>query len=170
VQRAQDGFIDAYEELVSRHGLRVYRTALRLLGNHQDAEDIAQDALVTGWRRLEQFRGQSAFSTWMYRIVTRLALNLLQRGKATESLDLLGEFPADGDTPPDTAERNLAVNAVDDAIANLPVPQRVVIVLHHFEDLSYHEIATITSSTVPAVRSHLFRARRRLAMTLAEWR
>jgi RNA polymerase sigma-70 factor (ECF subfamily) len=67
-------------------------------------------------------------------------------------------------------ERNLAVNAVDDAIANLPVPQRVVIVLHHFEDLSYDEIATITSSTVPAVRSHLFRARRRLAMTLAEWR
>lgn len=170
MQRAQDGFIDAYEELVSRHGLRVYRTALRLLGNHQDAEDIAQDALVTGWRRLEQFRGQSAFSTWMYRIVTRLALNLLQRGKATESLDLLDEFPADGDTPPDIVERNLAVNAVDDAIANLPVPQRVVIVLHHFEDLSYHEIATITSSTVPAVRSHLFRARRRLAMTLAEWR
>lgn len=170
VQRAQDGFIDAYDELVSRHGLRVYRTALRLLGNHQDAEDIAQEALVSGWRRLEQFRGQSAFSTWMYRIVTRLALNLLQRGKVTESLDLLGEFPAGGDTPPDIVERNLAVDAVDDAIANLPVPQRVVIVLHHFEDLSYDEIATITRSTVPAVRSHLFRARRRLAMTLAEWR
>lgn len=169
VQRAQEGYVDAYEELVSRHGLRVYRTALRMLGNHHDAEDIAQDALITGWHRLEQFRGQSAFSTWMYRIVTRLALNRLQRTKKTESIDLLDDV-ADEETAHEHAERNLTVDAVSQAIGELPVPQRIVVVLHHFEGLSYAEVATITQSTVPAVRSHLFRARRTLALKLGGWR
>lgn len=169
VQRAQEGYLDAYEELVSRHGLRVYRTALRLLGNHHDAEDVAQEALVTAWRKLEQFRGQSAFSTWLYRIVTRLSLNRLQRTRTTDQLDLLGEV-SDDDDASKKVERSLEGDAVSAAIAWLPVPQRIVIVLHHFEDLSYAEIATITKSTVPAVRSHLFRARRTLALTLDGWR
>lgn len=154
---------------MARHGLRVYRTALRMLGNHHDAEDVAQEALVTGWQRLEQFRAQSAFSTWMYRIVTRLALNRLQRSKPTDSLDLLGDV-TDDDTSGDGVVRAFAVDAVTQAISQLPSAQRVVVVLHHFEDLSYAEIATITKSTVPAVRSHLFRARRMLALRLAEWR
>lgn len=170
VRRAQDGYVDAYEELVDRHGLRVYRTALRMLGNHHDAEDVAQEALVAGWHRLEQFRGQSAFSTWMYRIVTRLALNRLQRTRVTENLDLLGDVADVRSSPERAAERNLAVDAVTAAIDELPVPQRIVIVLSHFEDLSYEEIATVTKSTVPAVRSHLFRARRTLALTLGDWR
>lgn len=151
----------------------MYRTALRLLGNHHDAEDVAQEALVAGWHRLEQFRGQSAFTTWMYRIVTRLALNRLQRTRVTENLDLLGEVTADhdvGSSPERAAERNDAVDAVTAAIERLPIPQRIVIVLSHFEGLSYEEIATVTKSTVPAVRSHLFRARRTLALTLDDWR
>ncbi len=149
--------------------MRVYRTALRMTGNHHDAEDVAQESLIAGWHRLEQFRGQSAFSTWMYRIITRLALNRLQRDKVAEPLDLLGDV-ADENTAHEQAERNLAVNAVTQAIDELPVPQRVAVVLHHFEGLSYAEIATITQSTVPAVRSHLFRARRTLALTLSGWR
>ena len=68
------------------------------------------------------------------------------------------------------AERNLAVDAVTDALAALPFPQRTVVVLHHFEGLSYAEVADVTGSTVPAVRSHLFRARRTLGKRLEEWR
>ena len=67
-------------------------------------------------------------------------------------------------------ERNLAVDAVADALAALPFPQRTVVVLHHFEGLSYAEVAEVTGSTVPAVRSHLFRARRTLGKSLKEWR
>lgn len=170
VNRAQEGYVDAYQELASRYAVRMYRTALRLLSNHEDAQDIAQDASITAWRRLEQFRGQSAYSTWLYRIVTRLALNKLQRDKPVDSLELLPDLPSEDDSPPEILERHEVIDAVTDAVAALPIPQRVVVVLHHFEGLSYAEVAAITGSSVPAVRSHLFRARRSLTYTLREWR
>ena len=79
VRRAQEGYVDAYAELVDRHGPLAYRVALRLLGNHQDAEDVAQEALVTAWQQLPRFKARSSFSTWLYRIVTRKALNRITR-------------------------------------------------------------------------------------------
>src|ERR1700722_14036404 len=69
VQRAQEGYLDAYAELVDRHGGLAYRVALRLLGNHQDAEDVAQEALVSAWQQLPAFREKSSFPTWLYQIV-----------------------------------------------------------------------------------------------------
>jgi RNA polymerase sigma-70 factor (ECF subfamily) len=154
VQRAQEGFVDAYADLVDRHGLLAYRVALRLLGDHQDAEDVAQEALVAAWQQLPGFKADSSFSTWLYRIVTRRALNRITRRRVTESLDLLGDV---GD-------------AVTDAVTALPPAQRIAIVLRHFEGLPLAEIAGITGSSIPAVRSHLFRGRRTLSKTLAEWR
>jgi RNA polymerase sigma-70 factor (ECF subfamily) len=170
VQRAQEGYVDAYAELVDRHGQLAYRVALRLLGNHHDAEDIAQEALVTAWQQLPGFRADSRFSTWLYQIVTRRALNRITRTRTTESLDLLGDVRDAGDEPSQHTERDLTVDAVTDAVTALPPPQRVAIVLRHFEGLSNAEIARITGSSIPAVRSHLFRGRRTLSKTLAEWR
>jgi RNA polymerase sigma-70 factor (ECF subfamily) len=170
VRRAQEGYVDAYAELVDRHGQLAYRVALRLLGNHQDAEDVAQEALVAAWQQLPRFKARSSFSTWLYRIVTRRALNRITRTRATESLDLLGDIPDPGDEPSQHAERDLTVDAVTDAVAALPPPQRVAIVLRHFEGLPNAEIARITGGTIPAVRSHLFRGRRTLSQTLAQWR
>jgi RNA polymerase sigma-70 factor, ECF subfamily len=171
VRRAQEGYVDAYADLVDRHGLLAYRVALRLLGNRQDAEDVAQEALVAAWQQLPGFKADSAFSTWLYRIVTRRALNRITRRRVTESLDLLGDDVGDaGDGPDRQAERNLTVDAVTDAVTALPPPQRVAIVLHHFEGLPLAEIAEITGSSIPAVRSHMFRGRRTLSKTLAEWR
>ncbi len=170
VRRAQEGYVDAYAELVDRHGPLAYRVALRLLGNHQDAEDVAQEALVTAWQQLPRFKARSSFSTWLYRIVTSRALNRITRTRATESLDLLGDVPKAADEPGQQTERDLTIDAVTDAVAALPPPQRVAIVLRHFEGLSNAEIARITASTIPAVRSHLFRGRRTLSQTLEQWR
>jgi RNA polymerase sigma-70 factor (ECF subfamily) len=170
VGRAQEGYVDAYAKLVDRHGQLAYRVALRLLGNHHDAEDVAQEALVTAWQQLPGFRGESSFPSWLYRIVTRRALNRITRARVTESLDLLGDVRDAGDEPGQHTERNLTVDAVTDAVIALPPPQRVAIVLRHFEGLSNAEIARITGSSIPAVRSHLFRGRRTLSTTLAEWR
>jgi RNA polymerase sigma-70 factor, ECF subfamily len=170
VQRAREGYVDAYAELVDRHGQLAYRVALRLLGNHHDAEDVAQEALVTAWQQLPRFESRCSFSTWLYQIVTRKTLNRITRTRASESLDLLGDIPDAGDEPGQQAERDLAVDAVTDAVASLPPPQRVAIVLRHFEGLSNAEIARITASTIPAVRSHLFRGRRTLSQTLEQWR
>lgn len=170
VARARDGYLDAYEMLVQRHSAMAYRVALRLCGDHHDAQDIAQEALIAAWQNLDRFRADSAFSTWLYQIVTRRALNRITRARAADPTDLLDEAADPGTEPAAQAERNLAVDAVTNALAALPFPQRAVIVLHHFEGLSYAEVADVTRSSVPAVRSHLFRARRTLGKKLAEWR
>lgn len=170
VARAQEGYLDAYELLVQRHSAMAYRVALRLAGNHHDAQDIAQEALIAAWEGLSGFKGEASFSTWLYRIVTRRALNKVTSGRNADSLDLLAEIPDPGDQPVGRAERNLAADAVTDALAALPFAQRAVVVLYHFEGLTYAEVAAVTASTVPAVRSHLFRARRTLGTKLEEWR
>ncbi len=170
VRRAQEGYVDAYAELVDRHGRLAYRVALRLLGNHHDAEDVAQEALVTAWQQLPRFKGTSSFTTWLYQIVTRSALNRITRTRVIQSLDLLGDVSDADDEPGQRLERDLTVDAVSDAVTALPPPQRIAIVLHHFEGLSNAEIARITGSSIPAVRSHLFRGRRTLGQTLEEWR
>lgn len=170
VQRAREGYLDAYADLVDRHGQLAYRVAIRLLGNHHDAEDVAQEALVTAWQQLPRFKANSRFTTWLYQIVTRKAMNRITRTRATESLDLLGDAPETGDEPSQHLERDQTVEAVTNAVAALPPPQRIAVVLRHFEGLSNAEIARITNSTIPAVRSHLFRGRRTLSQTLQEWR
>jgi RNA polymerase sigma-70 factor (ECF subfamily) len=170
VRRAQDGYLDAYSALVVRHGGRAYRVAVRMLGNREDAQDVAQEALVAAWQQLPGFRQDANFTTWLYSIVTRRCLNRINRTKPTASLDLLADVADDEADPARSAERDFRVDAVANAIAALPPAQRAVVVLHHLEDLSYLEVARITGSTEPAVRSHLFRARRTLGKTLAEWR
>ena len=170
VARAREGYLDAYEILVQRHSAMAYRVALRLTGDHHDAQDIAQEALTSAWENLSQFHGKSSFATWLYQIVTRRALNKVTRGRESRSLDLLPELADPAMEPAARTERDHTVDAVTDALLALPFTQRTVIVLHHFERLSYAEIASVTGATEPAVRSHLFRARRALAKTLEEWK
>ena len=170
VRRAQEGYLDAYAELVDRYSGLAYRVALRVLGNHHDAEDVAQEALVGAWQQLPNFRAQSTFSTWLYRIVTRRALNRVQRQHPSNSLDVIGDVADACAGPAVRLERNLMKDAITDAIQALPPAQRITVVLHHLEGLSYAEVAAVTDSSVAAVRSHLFRARRTLGVALQQWR
>jgi RNA polymerase sigma-70 factor (ECF subfamily) len=170
VARAQEGYLDAFELLVQRHSAAAYRVALRLSGDHHDAQDIAQEALTAAWENLDRLRDGSRFPAWLYRIVTRRALNKITRGRLAGSGDLLDAIPDPGSDPSVQAERAVAADAVTRALAALPLAQRTVVVLHHLEGLSYAEVASVTRSTIPAVRSHLFRARRALGAELAEWR
>ena len=173
VQRAQEGYLDAYSELTDRHGALAYRVALRLLGNHHDAEDVGtQEALITAWQRLPGFSAKSSFSTWLYQIVTRRALNRISRARATESLDRIGEIPDQAANPGDgtAVQRRRRRRRRQRRSQPFPRLQRVAIVLHHLEGLPNEEVARITGSTVAAVRSHLFRGRRTLGKVLQEWR
>lgn len=173
VNRAVQGQVDAFEELVDRHTTAAYRVALRITGNQHDAQDVTQESFLAAWQGLSGFRGDSAFSTWLYQIVTRRALNQATRGRTRHASDLLADVPDDGGRDPRHDDPGLAavpaVDAVTAAVARLPVPQRVAVVLHHLEGLPYTDVATVTRSTVPAVRSHLFRARRALAEELTAW-
>ena len=170
VRRAQEGYLDAYAELVDRYSGLAYRVALRVVGNHHDAEDVAQEALVGAWQQLPNFRAQSSFSTWLYRIVTHRALNRVQRQHPSNSLDVIGDVADACAGPAVRLERNLMKDAITDAIQALPPAQRITVVLHHLEGLSYAEVAAVTDSSVAAVRSHLFRARRTLGVALQQWR
>lgn len=169
-RRAQEGYLDAYAELVDRYSGLAYRVALRVVGNHHDAEDVAQEALVAAWQQLPNFRAQSSFSTWLYQIVTHRALNRVQRQHPSSSLDVIGDVADACAGPAMRLERDLMKDAVTDAIQALPPAQRITVVLHHLEGLSYAEVAAVTDSSVAAVRSHLFRARRTLGVALQQWR
>ena len=149
VGRAQDGYVDAFRILASRHRDRIYRTALRLTGNTSDAEDIAQDVLVKAWQHLNGFRGDASFTSWLYRIT----LNQAHRHRSRQRY---------------TIDRAKSA-ALGRAIAALPAEQREPLVLHQFEGLPYQEVATILKISEATVRGRLSRARRALANTLREW-
>jgi RNA polymerase sigma-70 factor (ECF subfamily) len=169
-RRARDGYLDAYEQLVSRHASGVFALAYRLVGDRHAAQDLTQDSLLAAFRALPRFRGEASFKTWLYRIATNRCLNYLSRHRRNEPLEG-SDLTADvAKGPAETSIANAQIEAVRRAVARLPEPQRVPLVLSEYHGMTYQEIAEVTKSTVPAVRSQLFRARRSLAAALAEWR
>ncbi|MDP8970096.1 MAG: RNA polymerase sigma factor [Actinomycetota bacterium] len=169
VVRARDrGDPGALDALVRRHRDTAYRVALRVCLNPADAEDVAQDALVRAWRSLPAFRGESSFGTWLYRIVTNLALKRVSRRRE----DAVAEPPEPPGPDLDPARRveereRLAVAIA--ALQRLTPEQRACWTLRELEGLSYGQLAEVLGLTVPAVKSRLFRARSELAAALARY-
>jgi RNA polymerase sigma-70 factor, ECF subfamily len=177
VRRAQEGYLDAYDQLVDRHADRIYRLALRLLNNHHDAEDVTQESFIVAWESLPRYRSEASFATWLYRIATNRAINHARR-RRTEPVENVtleaaagsaDASPSSGE-PADEAIGNARRDALKAAIERLPMEQRVILVLRQFEELSYAQIAEIRGLSIPAVKSHLLRARRDLARQLKDWR
>jgi RNA polymerase sigma-70 factor (ECF subfamily) len=170
VSRAQQGHVDAFEVLVHRYSPTAYRVALRIVADHHDAQEVTQDALLSMWRGLPQFRADASISTWLYQIVTRAALNKATRNPHRKAVEIPTTLAATTEGPAEHVTRTQSTASVVAAVATLPAAQRVAVILHHFEGLSYAAVAEVTDTTVPAVRSHLFRARRTLTSTLGEWK
>ncbi len=171
VGRAQDGYLDAYDILVNRHSASLYLLAMRLLNDREAAKDVSQESFIAAWRGLGGFRGDAEFRTWLYRIATNKCLRYLAGQKRVpDALDAHPEASDPASGPATTALERDQDRAIRHAIAALPATQRAVLVLHQYQELSYAQIAEITDSTVPAVRSHLFRARRALSSMLEEWK
>lgn len=171
VVRAQEGDTRAFEVLVRRHQDQFYRLAVRLLGNSSDAEDAVQEAFVAAWRQLRGFRGEAAFSSWMYRIVTNRCLKLLRNRRPVVPLEDLGDLPGTGGVSPEqAAEATDRAAALQGALQELPTDQRTCWVLRELHGLSYEDIAAIVGVGPKAVRGRLYRARRRLAEVMTPWR
>ncbi|MDQ4092587.1 MAG: sigma-70 family RNA polymerase sigma factor, partial [Actinomycetota bacterium] len=161
----------AFEALVRRHQRQLYRLAVRLLGNRSDAEDALQEAFVAAWRRLGGFRGDAAFSSWMYRIVTNRCFKLLRARRPVITLEELGDQPGpDSASPEQTAETHGGAAALQRALQDLSIEQRACWVLRELHGLSYEDIAAIVDSSPDAVRGRLHRARCTLAEVMAPWR
>ena len=156
VARAAVGDDLAFEELVGQHRRRLWSVCLRLTGNAQDAEDALQDCLVAAWQHLETFRQESRFGTWLYRIAANAALAVVRRRRDTpyDPVDL-----PEGDGPRDPGVQVTDRELVRGAIAALPEPFRVALVLREIGDLSYEEIAVHQGIPVQTVKSRLNRAR-----------
>lgn len=179
VKQAQEGNRAALCELIRRYERKTYNLAFRLMGNHADASDAAQEALVRVYTRIDRFRGDAAFSTWLFRVVTNTCLDeLRRRGRLNcASLDEPvntdeGLVPRQGavdyDTPLDQVQRGEVQEAVQRAISRLPDDYRVVVVLRDLQEYSYQQIAVYLGTSLGTVKSRLHRARQALRVILAK--
>lgn len=169
VVRAQEGDVRAFEVLARRHQAALYRVAVRVVGEPADAEDALQEALLDAWRYLDRFRGDAAFSTWMYRIVTNRCVAVL-RGRRPQPVPDAGAGLAAQDAPSRAAEFDAELAALGRAVQDLPDDLRICWVLRELEGLGYRQIAEITGAGEPTVRGRIHRARVRLAEVMREWR
>ena len=146
----------------------MYSCALRMCGNREDAQDCVQEAMLRVFRALERFKGESSFSTWVYRITMNACLDELRRRKvrSAASLDTLlesGWTPKDpGELPDSRAERMERKAALEKAISELPEDMRAAIVLREVHDLSYEEISQALDVNVGTIKSRISRGRERL--------
>lgn len=173
VAAARDGDDSAFDTLVRLHTSKMYRVALRILGEPTEAEDAVQDAWVSAWRSLPTFRGESTASTWLYRVVTNAALSKVRKRRPTVPLhsgddSIAPMSTSDRDDPEGSALRDEETRRVHTAIAKLEPSQRLPLVLREFEGMSYEQLAEVLDVNVTALRSRLHRARLALLAKLKE--
>jgi RNA polymerase sigma-70 factor, ECF subfamily len=180
VRRARQGDLSAYDELVRRYQERIYATIYHMTSNHEDANDLAQEAFIKAFHALKSFKGGSSFYTWVYRIAVNKTINFLKqrKNKAQMSLDDV-DFNAEHD--PDLValisektprrEINLAElqQKLNAAMQKLSEPHRLVVTLHDVQGLSHDEIAKIMNCNIGTVRSRLFYARQQLQAYLSDY-
>ena len=180
VRRCQAGDQRAFDELVAKYRTRVYAMIYHLVHNEQDAWDLAQDGFLKAWKSLDKFRFQSSFYTWLYRIMTNVAIDWLRKKQiqGTQEFDDtvgLHEIEPGSDLAPKsephpikTLERGEVRQRIDAAIAKLSPEHRTVILLKEMEDLQYHEIAETVGCSIGTVMSRLFYARKKLQSLLKD--
>jgi RNA polymerase sigma factor (sigma-70 family) len=180
VHRAREGDLPAYDELVRRYQERIYATVYHMTANHEDANDLAQEAFIKAFQALKSFKGGSSFYTWVYRIAVNKTINFLKqrKNKAQMSLDDI-DFNAEHD--PDlvalisdkTPRREVSLMELQEklnaAMLKLSEHHRLVVTLHDVQGLSHDEIANIMDCNIGTVRSRLFYARQQLQAYLSDY-
>jgi RNA polymerase sigma factor (sigma-70 family) len=181
VAQAQAGDMDAFEQLLQRYQQRIYGLCYHLTSNHEDANDLAQEAFVKAWKALRNFKGDSSFYTWVYRIAYNGVLNhLKQRRNRTPHLSLNDlDFNAEHDpdlvalvsdrTPRRDANLTELHQRLNEAMQRLSEEHRTVVTLHDVQGLPHEEIAKIMNCNPGTVRSRLFYARQQLQAWLADF-
>ncbi|SRR5690554_900476 len=169
VARVQKGDKRAFDLLVLKYQHKIFAIIGRYVRDHAEVQDVAQEAFIKAYRALGNFRGDSAFYTWLYRIAINTAKNhLVARNRRPPSSDVEvedAEFYAgsealkDVDTPEHSLLRDELQDVVDQAIRDLPEDLRTAVTLREMEGLSYEDIAAIMDCPVGTVRSRIFRAR-----------
>ncbi len=169
IERSQGGDPTAFDELVASHEDKIYNLVYRITGNAQDALDAAQEAFIKAFRALPRYRRQASFDTWLYRIATNAALDIVRRRPNTPVVPLDKVTLSDHrDNPDAEAERREVQRRIHVALGALAPDHRLIIVLRDLQGLSYEEIAKILRVPLGTVRSRLSRARQALRPFLAD--
>jgi len=168
IQRAQQGDQAAFEELYRAQVGRVYALCLRLTADAARAEELTQDAFVRAWERLASFRGESAFSSWLYRLTVNVVFLSQRASRRRELRVFTTDDPAALERPVDASSTAAGELDLERAIATLPPGAREVFVLHDVEGYRHHEIAQLTGIAVGTSKAQLFRARRLLREALSK--
>lgn len=160
----------AFSVLVERHQARVFNVALRVLGDADDARDAAQDAFLSMLRKLSQFRGDSAFTTWLHRVTVNACYDILRKRRRQPVLRLIADeddpAPDIGPPVPDHADATVDSIDVTRALQLIPEEYRVTLVLADVQDLPYEEIARVLDVPVGTVKSRVHRGRIALARAM----
>ena len=179
IQLSQGGDRSAFDSLIRKYEARAYQYAYRLTSDQDEASDIVAEAFVRIYRALKNFRGQSSFGTWLYRILTNCYLDFRKREKSRrhESLDatvqvdggeVQRQYVDESDGPAEIAERHARETAVRGALGSMPEYQQAMLVMYHVETLSYEEISEALDLPIGTVKSRLNRARLALRDHLAQ--
>lgn len=174
VRSFQEGSADAFEILVNRHGTRVYNLCLRILGDPEEAADASQDTFLAALRKLNSFRGDSAFTTWLHRVAVNACYDSLRKKRRRPLLQIVRDEDEERPEPslpaPDHADQ--VVFSVDVARALMEIPEefRTVLVMADVQDLPYDEIASVLEIPIGTVKSRVFRGRAALGRALGAWR
>jgi RNA polymerase sigma-70 factor (ECF subfamily) len=180
VERARHGDLRAYDELIKRYQERIYATVYHMTSNHEDANDLAQEAFVKAYQALKSFKGGSSFYTWLYRIAVNKTINFLKQRKNRQHMSLNDlDFNAEHDpdlvalisdkTPRRDAGLAELQEKLNGALLKLSEHHRMAVVLHDVQGLSHEEIAKIMHCNIGTVRSRLFYARQQLQALLADY-
>ncbi|MCL2663656.1 MAG: sigma-70 family RNA polymerase sigma factor [Oscillospiraceae bacterium] len=178
IERVLGGDKNAFEGLVLENQKNVYNLALKMTRNEEDALDVSQEAFVKAYRQLRNFRGDSRFSVWLYRLTYNLCIDFLRKKPKTNMVSLSYDDDS-GDTAPleipdlrslpeDSTIRNELRKGITESIKELPLKHREVIVMREISDMSYDDIATTLKINVGTVKSRLARARLKLIDILKE--
>jgi RNA polymerase sigma-70 factor (ECF subfamily) len=180
VRRARKGDLGAYDQLVQRYQERIYATVYHMTSNHEDANDLAQEAFIKGFQALKSFKGGSSFYTWVYRIAVNKTINFLKQRKNRSQMSLNDlDFNAEHDpdlialvsdkTPRREAGLTELQEKLNEGMQKLSQPHRLVVTLHDVQGLSHEEIAKIMDCNIGTVRSRLFYARQQLQGFLSDY-
>ena len=171
VQRAQQEDQDAFETLVVQNQDRVYGLALRMVRNPDNAAELCQEAFLNAWRGLPRFQGESAFSTWIYRLTQNVCIDFLRREERRKDISMTVSLDNDSDeaqpidlpderySPHQVAERNELHKTIWDGLNALPPNYRQILILREIDGFSYTEISELLGVEVGTVKSRIARAR-----------